>query len=89
MLNVLPLVAMVTCIFVVLVKFIRICLKAYMVWKQSLWLIFFTFAFVSIKGVVSSEVLTRDGAKVEVVPYDLLELVIQRALLKLQTEVVT
>lgn len=34
-------------------------------------------------------VLTRDGAKVEVVPYDLLELVIQRALLELQTEVVT
>lgn len=49
----------------------------------------FTVAFVSMKGVVSYEVLTRDGAKVEVVPYDLLELVIQRALLKLQTEVVT
>lgn len=48
----------------------------------------FIVAFVSIKGVVSYEVLTRDGAKVEVVPYDLLELVIQRALLKLQTEVV-
>lgn len=49
----------------------------------------FTVAFVSIKGVVSYEALTRDGAKVEVVPYDLLEFVIQRALLKLQTEVVT
>lgn len=32
--------------------------------------------------------LTWDGAQVEVVPYDLLELVVQRALLKLQTEVV-
>lgn len=30
--NALHLVAMVTCIFVVLVKFICICLKAYMVW---------------------------------------------------------
>lgn len=33
-------------------------------------------------------VLTGDGAQVEVVPDDLLELVVQRALLKLQTEVV-
>lgn len=32
--------------------------------------------------------LTGNGAQVEVVPYDLLELVVQRALLKLQTEVV-
>lgn len=48
-----------------------------------------TVDFVTIKAVVWYEVLTRDGAKVEVVPYDLLELVIQGALLKLQTEVVT
>lgn len=33
-------------------------------------------------------VLTGDGAQVEVVPYDLLELVVQRALLELQAEVV-
>lgn len=33
-------------------------------------------------------VLTGDGAQVEVVPYDLLQLVVQRALLKLETEVV-
>lgn len=32
--------------------------------------------------------LTWDGAQVEVVSYDLLQLVVQRALLKLQTEVV-
>lgn len=49
----------------------------------------FTVTCECIKGVVRRGVLTRDGAKVEVVPYDLLELVIQRALLKLQTEVVT
>lgn len=42
----------------------------------------------TLKGLDPHMVLTGDGAQVEVVPYDLLELMVQRTLLKLQTEVV-
>lgn len=52
--------------------------KAYMIQKQgSEHLLFFSKLLERIGGVNRCGVLTRDGAKVEVIPYDLLELVIQ------------
>lgn len=76
---------MVTCILV----YLALLISLYGLETKLMALFLFTLAFDSIKSVVRYEVLTRDGTKVEVVPYDLLKLVIQRALLKLQTEVVT